>query len=103
MSFKAIKVERNLTRTLLADTRSDIDTLPTNTTKGINGLTNTDNNTVAIGSRAICSEDWSKWILTPDNIWKQLPSGGNGGSDSSDTDFEIITDEEINDIIGGLS
>lgn len=99
MSFKAIKVENNLTRTLLTDTRSDIDTLPTNITKGVNGLTNTDNDKVAIGSRAICSEDWSRWILAPDNTWKQVLPNGDGDTN----DFDIITDEEINNIIGGLN
>lgn len=102
MSFKAIKVEKNLTRTLLTDTLSDIATLPTSITKGTNGITNTDNDKVAIGSRAICSEDWSRWMLTTNNEWKQLTSNGSNG-DSSNSDFDIITDEEINDIISGLN
>lgn len=99
MSFKAIKVERNLTRTLLVTQRIEIENnnLPTNTTKGISGLTNTDNDKLAIGSRAICSEDWSRWILTPDNKWVET-TGGSGGVGGLD----IITDEEVNDIINSL-
>lgn len=107
MSYKAVKIEKNLTRTFLVTERADIDEdkLPNNTTLGTNGLTKIDNDKVAIGSKAVCSADWTRWILTPDNEWKEVPSsGGSGGSgDSGDTDFDIITDEEIDDIIGGLS
>lgn len=102
MSYKAVKIEKNLVRTFLVTVRDDIDSnkLPNNTTIGKNGLTKIDNEKVAIGSRAICSEDWTKWVLTPDNEWVEIPSqGGSGGSDS---DFDIITDKEINDIISGL-
>lgn len=104
MSYKAVKIEKNLTRTFLVTERADIDEdkLPNNTTLGTNGLTKIDNDKVAIGSKAVCSADWTRWILTPDNEWKEVPSsGGSGGS--GDTDFDIITDEEIDDIIGGLS
>ena len=106
MSFKAIKIEKNLMRTFLVTNRSDIDNnmLPNNTTLGTNGLTTTDNEKVAIGSRAVCSEDWTKWVLTPDNKWKEIPAcSGSGGSSGGDVDFDIITDQEINDIINGLS
>ena len=102
MSFKAIKIEKNLTRTLLVNTLSEIENLPTSTTIGTSGLTSTDNEKVAIGSRAICVEDWSKWILTPDNTWNKVPksSGSSGGSGSSGED--VITDSEIDSIIDSL-
>ena len=102
MSFKAIKIEKNLTRTLLVNTLSEIENLPTSTTIGTSGLTSTDNEKVAIGSRAICVEDWSKWILTPNNAWNKVPksSGSSGGSGSSGED--VITDSEIDSIIDSL-
>lgn len=102
MSFKAIKIEKNLTRTLLVNTLSEIENLPTSTTIGTSGLTSTDNEKVAIGSRAICVEDWSKWILTPNNTWNKVPksSGSSGGSGSSGED--VITDSEIDSIIDSL-
>lgn len=106
MSYKAVKIEKNLMRTFLVTVRADIDEnkLPNNTTLGTNGITVTDNEKVAIGSRAVCSEDWTKWVLTPDNEWKQIPSNsGSSGGGSGDIDFDIITDQEINDIISGLN
>ena len=100
MSFKAIKIENNLTRTLLVSTLSEIETLPTSTTIGTGGLTSTDNEKVAIGSRTICVEDWSKWVLTPNNEWVKMSSKPtNDGIDVSD----IITDDEIDDIISSLN
>ena len=104
MGFKAIKINRNLTRTILVDNRSEIDdgNLPTNDKKGIGGLTNTDNGTLAIGSIAICLEDKTKWILSPSNIWTQLPSAGGGSGSSDDTDMDYITQEEIDSIIDSL-
>lgn len=100
MSFKATKIENNLTRTLLVSTLSEIETLPTSTTIGTGGLTSTDNEKVAIGSRAICVEDWSKWVLTPNNEWVKMSSKStSGGIDVSD----IITDDEIDDIISSLN
>ena len=81
---------------------SEIETLPTSTTIGTSGLTSTDNEKVAIGSRAICVEDWSRWMLTPDNTWSKVPksSGSSGGSGSSGED--VITDSEIDSIIDSL-
>ena len=32
-----------------------------------------DNERVAIGSKAICVEDWSRWILSPENEWVKMP------------------------------
>ncbi len=104
MSFKAIKIENNLTRTLLVNTLSEIETLPTSTTIGTGGLTSTDNEKVAIGSRATCIEDWSEWVLTPNNTWNKVPKSSNsssGGSSSSDED--LITESEIDSIIDSLS
>ena len=108
MSFKAIKIENNLTRTLLASTLSEIETLPTSTTIGTGGLTSTDNEKVAIGSRAICIEDWSKWVLTPNNTWSKVPkssssTSGDGSSSSGEDVSDIITDDEIDDIISSLN
>lgn len=114
MSFKAVKIEKNLMRTLLVSERADIDEnrLPTNTTIGTNGLQKViDNERVAIGSKAICVEDWTKWVLSPDNKWVEIPSRGNTGGISGDVngdgvfdndDLELITEAEINDIIGSL-
>lgn len=111
MSFKAVKIEKNLVRTLLVTKRSDIDEnkLPTNTSLGTNGLDKKiDNERVAIGSRAICVEDWSKWILTPDNEWVKVPNSvsgggsGSGGSGSEEESGNIITDSDIDDIINSL-
>lgn len=117
MSFKAIKKENNLVRTFLVSSKSDIDEhkLPTNTTVGTNGLDKKfDNERVAIGSKAICVEDWSRWILSPENEWVKMPnmttsggsgsgSGGSGsGSGSGESVDNIITDDDIDDIIGSL-
>lgn len=121
MSYKVVKIDKNLARTLLVSVRSDIEEnkLPTNTTIGTNGLHKiVDNERVVIGSKAICVEDWSKWVLSPDNKWVELPSsvggngnggstGGNGGDVNGDgivneDDFDIITDEEVDNIIDSL-
>ena len=115
MSFKAIKIENNLVRTFLVSSKSDFDEhkLPTNTTIGTNGLDKKfDNERVAIGSKAICVEDWSRWILSPENEWIKMPnkitsgssgSGGSGsGSGSGESVDNIITDGDIDDIIGSL-
>ena len=124
MSFKAVKIEKNLMRTLLVSERADIDEnkLPTNTTVGTNGLHKViDNERVAIGSKAVCVEDWTKWVLSPDNKWVEVPasygSGGNGGNNGNggstngdvngdgiidENDFDIITDEEVDNIIDSL-
>lgn len=124
MSYKVVKVDKNLARTFLVSVRSDIEenTLPTNTTVGTNGLHKiVDNERVVIGSKAICTEDWSKWVLAPDNKWTEIPSnaGGNGGNSSggstggnggdvngdgiiNEDDFDIITDEEVDNIIDSL-
>lgn len=112
MSFKAIKIENNLVRTFLVSSKSDFDEhkLPTNTAVGTNGLDKKfDNERVAIGSKAICVEDWSRWILSPENEWVKMPnkttSGGSGsgsGSGSGETVDNIITDDDIDDIIGSL-
>lgn len=104
MSFKAIKIENNLTRTLLVNTLSKIETLPTSTTIGAGGLTSTDNEKVAIGSRAICIEDWSEWVLTPNNTWNKVPKSSNSSSgESSSSDEDLITESEIDSIIDSLS
>lgn len=111
MSFKAVKIENNLVRTFLVSAKSDIteNKLPTNTAVGTNGLDKKfDNERVAIGSKAICVEDWSRWILSPDNEWVKMPtkttSGGSGGSSGSgNVDVsDIVTDDEIDDIISSL-
>lgn len=109
MSFKAVKIEKNLVRTLLVTKRSDIDDgkLPTNKTLGTNGLDKKiDNERVAIGSKAICTEDWSRWILSPDNEWVKMPNvpsgSGSGSGGSSEESGNIITDSEIDDIINSL-
>lgn len=102
MSFKATKIEKNLVRTFLATERADIDKLPTNTTVGTGGLTNIDNDKVAFGSRATCSEDWTRWVLTPDNVWKQIPSGSSGGG-GVDGDMDFISNSEIDGIISSLT
>lgn len=111
MSFKAVKIEKNLVRTLLVTVRSDIDEgkLPTNNSLGTNGLDKKiDNERVAIGSKAICTEDWSRWILSPDNKWVKMPNApssggsGSGGSGLPDDAGGVITDSEIDDIINSL-
>lgn len=107
MSFKAIKIEKNLMRTLLVSERADIDEnkLPTNTTVGTNGLHKViDNERVAIGSKAVCVEDWTKWVLSPENKWVEIPAKSGSGSSGSitDDDVDIITKEEVDDIIDSL-
>lgn len=113
MSFKAVKIENNLIRTFLVSAKTDITEhkLPTNTEVGTNGLDKKfDNERVAVGSKAICVEDWSRWILSPDNEWVKMPtkttsggSGGSGGSGSGNVDVnDIVTDDEIDDIISSL-
>ena len=110
MSYKTIKAQNNF-KTFLVSLRSDIvdNTLPTSTVVGTNGIHKViDNEKVSIGSKAICTEDWSKWVLSPENIWVELPSKNNNKSDSNgdgvinELDFDIITDEEVNDIINSL-
>ena len=103
MSYKVTKVENNLVRIFLVETRKEIDEqkLPTNNKSGINGLTMDDNTKVAIGSKAICTEDWSRWILNTNNEWVEMKIKSSGSSGSVD-DLDIVTQEEIDSIINGL-
>ena len=104
MSYKVTKVENNLVRIFLVETRKEIDEqkLPTNNKPGDNGLTMDDNTKVAIGSRAICTEDWSRWILNTNNEWVEMKIKSSGSSGSVD-DLDIVTQEEIDSIINGLA
>ena len=104
MSYRVTKVENNLVRTFLVETRKEIDEqkLPTNNKLGVNGLTTDDNSKVAIGSRAVCTEDWSRWILNTNNEWVEMKIKSSGGSGSVD-DLDIVTQEEIDSIINGLT
>lgn len=120
MSFKAVKIEKNLMRTLLVSARVDIDEnkLPTNTTVGTNGIHKViDNERVAIGSTAICIEDWSRWVLTPENKWVEIPVSfvngvdpdeiyndldTNGDGVFNEYDFDIITQQQVDNIIDNL-
>ena len=104
MSYRVTKVENNLVRTFLVSTRKEIDEqkLPTNNKLGVNGLTTDDNSKVAIGSRAVCTEDWSRWILNTNNEWVEIKIKSSGSSGSVD-DLDIVTQEEIDSIINGLT
>ena len=104
MSYKVTKVENNLVRFFLVETRKEIDEqkLPTNNKPGVNGLTMHDNTKVAIGSKAICTEDWSRWILNTNNEWVEIKIKSSGSSGSID-DLDIVTQEEIDSIINGLA
>ena len=104
MSYKVTKVENNLVRIFLVETRKEIDEqkLPTNNKPGVNGLTTDDNTKVAIGSKAICTEDWSRWILNTNNEWVEIKIKSSGSSGSVD-DLDIVTQEEIDSIINGLT
>ena len=104
MSYKVTKVENNLVRIFLVETRKEIDEqkLPTNNKPGVNGLTTDDNTKVAIGSKAICTEDWSRWILNTNNEWVEIKIKSSGSSGSID-DLDIVTQEEIDSIINGLA
>ena len=104
MSYKVTKVENNLVRIFLVETRKEIDEqkLPTNNKPGVNGLTTDDNTKVAIGSKAICTEDWSRWILNTNNEWVEIKIKSSGSSGSVD-DLDIVTQEEIDSIINGLA
>ena len=104
MSYKVTKVENNLVRFFLVETRKEIDEqkLPTNNKLGVNGLTTDDNSKVAIGSKAICTEDWSRWILNTNNEWVEIKIKSSGSSGSID-DLDIVTQEEIDSIINGLA
>ena len=104
MSYKVTKVENNLVRIFLVETRKEIDEqkLPTNNKPGVNGLTTDDNTKVAIGSRAICTEDWSRWVLNTNNKWVEMKIKSSGSSGSVD-DLDIVTQEEIDSIINGLT
>lgn len=101
MSYRVTKVENNLVRTFLVETREEIDEqkLPTNNKLGVNGLTTDDNSKVAIGSRAVCTEDWSRWILNTNNEWVEMKIKSSGSVD----DLDIVTQEEIDSIINGLT
>ena len=101
MSYRVTKVENNLVRTFLVSTRKEIDEqkLPTNNKLGVNGLTTDDNSKVAIGSRAVCTEDWSRWILNTNNEWVEMKIKSSGSVD----DLDIVTQEEIDSIINGLT
>lgn len=101
MSYRVTKVENNLVRTFLVSTRKEIDEqkLPTNNKLGVNGLTTDDNSKVAIGSRAVCTEDWSRWILNTNNEWVEMKIKSSGSVD----DLDIVTQEEIDSIINGLA
>lgn len=104
MSYKVTKVENNLVRIFLVETRKEIyeQKLPTNNKPGVNGLTTDDNTKVAIGSRAICTEDWSRWVLNTNNEWVEMKIKSSGSSGSID-DLDIVTQEEIDSIINGLT
>ena len=104
MSYRVTKVENNLVRTFLVSTSNEIDEqkLPTNNKLGVNGLTTDDNSKVAIGSRAVCTEDWSRWILNTNNEWVEIKIKSSGSSGSVD-DLDIVTQEEIDSIINGLT
>lgn len=104
MSYKVTKVENNLVRIFLVETRKEINEqkLPTNNKPGVNGLTTDDNTKVAIGSRAICTEDWSRWVLNTNNEWVEMKIKSSGSSGSID-DLDIVTQEEIDSIINGLT
>lgn len=104
MSYKVTKVENNLVRIFLVETRKEIyeQKLPTNNKPGVNGLTTDDNTKVAIGSRAICTEDWSRWVLNTNNEWVEMKIKSSGSSGSVD-DLDIVTQEEIDSIINGLT
>ena len=104
MSYKVTKVENNLVRIFLVETRKEIyeQKLPTNNKLGVSGLTTDDNTKVAIGSRAICTEDWSRWILNTNNEWVEMKIKSSGSSGSVD-DLDIVTQEEIDSIINGLT
>lgn len=101
MSYRVTKVENNLVRIFLVETRKEIDEqkLPTNNKLGVNGLTTDDNSKVAIGSRAVCTEDWSRWILNTNNEWVEMKIKSSGSVD----DLDIVTQEEIDSIINGLT
>ena len=101
MSYKVTKVENNLVRIFLVETRKEIyeQKLPTNNKLGVNGLTMDDNSKVAIGSRAVCTEDWSRWILNTNNEWVEMKIKSSGSVD----DLDIVTQEEIDSIINGLT
>ena len=104
MSYRVTKVENNLVRIFLVETRKEINEqkLPTNNKPGVNGLTTDDNTKVAIGSRAICTEDWSRWVLNTNNEWVEMKIKSSGSSGSID-DLDIVTQEEIDSIINGLT
>ena len=104
MSYKVTKVENNLVRIFLVETRKEIyeQKLPTNNKLGVNGLTTDDNTKVAIGSRAICTEDWSRWVLNTNNEWVEMKIKSSGSSGSIG-DLDIVTQEEIDSIINGLT
>ena len=104
MSYKVTKVENNLVRIFLVETRKEIyeQKLPTNNKPGVNGLTMDDNTKVAIGSKAICTEDWSRWVLNTNNEWVEMKIKSSGSSGSVD-DLDIVTQEEIDSIINGLT
>lgn len=101
MSYRVTKVENNLVRFFLVETRKEIyeQKLPTNNKLGVNGLTMDDNSKVAIGSSAICTEDWSRWILNTNNEWVEMKIKSSGSVD----DLDIVTQEEIDSIINGLT
>ena len=101
MSYRVTKVENNLVRIFLVETRKEIyeQKLPTNNKPGVNGLTTDDNTKVAIGSKAICTEDWSRWILNTNNEWVEMKIKSSGSVD----DLDIVTQEEIDSIINGLT
>ena len=65
-------------------------------------MTTDDNSKVAIGSRAVCTEDWSRWILNTNNEWVEIIIKSSGSSGSVD-DLDIVTQEEIDSIINGLT
>lgn len=54
-------------RTFLCDYRTDIASLPKS-----NPQTPTFEGFVAIGSDALVAEDWSVWILTNSDTWKEI-------------------------------
>lgn len=71
------------------DYKTDIDSLPTQTTRP---------NKCATGSVAFVIEDSSKWMLNGEGKWTKITASNTGGS-SSGIDLDIATDEEVDTML----
>lgn len=76
-----IEARRNNARVYACDFLSDIVKLPTQTKSGEgDGLTDDEKQKCLEGSKCLCLEDGSKWMLGKESGWNKIEAKTSGGS-----------------------